>query len=430
MDHAITSLDSPLPTPRTTAPQNQPHHYTQQKMTQASNFLLAQAPSPQRSESATMNQDIQSTTPRSNDERPDTPSSNPQAPFPATNGHNPSTCGPKSDPEAEDVTQGAISRSSIFQGLSRFLHNVLVLGALQARERFEDEEVADGEKGDDVNSATEASAHVASSGDHVSDVTAVEGKIDETDLKGGIEESLPSEATGAKPSLPVSSKSSDDTTSNQQDTSESIERPDGTIIEQMPVVLETNLNPHITTNPNPQPDPLPPVAPQEPPYQPPTTTTQPLFQSFCNHSIFPEETESIDFEDLVHISSSADHCPARSSPSSQTSSPGSKMQHFDPDGFKKTHEAITGRYFRKLSPGTVSTESTEAVYQSYDPPLQTVAATRKPTFVQNLVRRISHQPMVVEDVGGVEENMVGNYGEEMEEDALAPFNRLERKVSV
>ncbi|KAL8998944.1 MAG: hypothetical protein Q9188_006002, partial [Gyalolechia gomerana] len=101
--------------------------------------------------------------------------------------------------ETGDVAKGAIFGPSIFQGLSHLLHTCLVLGALDARDKFLGTSAPVEEGSDSVDAASESNDQNTPSSELESDYTDTtggvtipdssgEGQID--NIKGAAEETL------------------------------------------------------------------------------------------------------------------------------------------------------------------------------------------------------------------------------------------------
>ncbi|KAL8715698.1 MAG: hypothetical protein Q9225_006305 [Loekoesia sp. 1 TL-2023] len=354
--------------------------------------------------------------------------------------------------ETEDVAKGAFSGLSIFQGLSHLLHSVLVLGALDARDRFQDASAQVQNQSDDIDAASEAPNQLASSDEQATNGVSTSGGISmahvsEENANGGLSEtgeipwrevdtvaldgSISSEESGSQHDLYLPSK--------LQESVESTVSPDGTNTGQKPMNLQMPADQGIGTNNRPQPESVLAQASQGQSCQQ-IYDTQPLFQSFSRPSVSSikqeaDEAESIEFSDLRKATSTDEAlnhgrgssiCSTHSSDAGSNDSGSSKPVRSR--WLKTARKVITGQYHRKSPLHTALKKISKSTYKVSDPPIQTVTAARKPTIVQNFIRRTSHQPTVVEE-SEYDEDTSGETYYELDEDALAPFNKLEKEIS-
>ncbi|KAL8940241.1 MAG: hypothetical protein Q9211_002371 [Gyalolechia sp. 1 TL-2023] len=339
-------------------------------------------------------------------------------------------------PGTDDVAKGGIPGSSLFQGLSHLLHTCLVLGALNARDKFLGALAAIKEDSDNFDAVNELTDHKASCSEVESDYTDTTDGVttpslsreNQTAYINGISEGTLSEAAsdGDDTKEKPESRANYPLAWNARDPLHSLAHPDGPLIEQIPVHSGLHRDPSIDTGDQPQPQAIQAEASRGQTYQD-TTRPQPLFPSFTKpHLPSPpqgtDESASQNFDNLSRVSRNLPPSSLDTESSSSSDDPADKAP--SPPTRSKwlctPRKVITGEYRREpVQIPETRYEAYHTPYQHVDPPVRTVSAARKPTIIQSLVRRKSYQSTMV--IGEVDtDGAVGETYSELEEAALAP----------
>ncbi|KAI4267403.1 MAG: hypothetical protein L6R35_006851 [Caloplaca aegaea] len=170
---------------------------------------------------------------------------------------------------------------------------------------------------------------------------------------------------------------------------------------------------------------------------------EPLFQSFGRPSSMQEDIEdvqSINYDDLFNPNdddipsneyNSEDRTIYFSCDESEDDLPESQIKPGRTTRSKSMRKVVKGDYHRKKSPQAKRADRRSDWIIVDQLPVQTLAATRKPTVVPSLIRQVSHQPTISDGLksgSGLLSSTVNAAGD-TDYDALAPFNRLERQPS-
>lgn len=346
--------------------------------------------------------------------------------------------------ESQDVPNNEYPGSFILRGLGEFLYSVLLLGALDAKERYLAASSQTNGDDDDIDTVSQCSDGTGIGGDESSEVSASMAAIA---MEVESDSTIPSELEdsslrGAYEVVSVIYSDSDENICPSLDgnpflhdaagDSESKIDADGRITEVLPVSLAMSADtpsprtgyPDLTATPTPSGN----THGSEI-----RSTAQPLFHSFARPSIYPTETSieqvtSVNYDDLqtpTNDTSQGGGSPSSQLPygmsDSETENEETESIH-KPKGFrlmKSARKFLKGQYYRNKSPVTARTREFPKLMNTEDPPIQAVAA-RKPMIVQSPVRQHSFQPMMFDATES------GDYdGEGDEEDEfLPPFNRL------
>ena len=348
-------------------------------------------------------------------------------------------------PGAEGVLEDAFSGPSVFQGLSQLVHSLLVLGALHARNTFEDghedendDFVAPSQSSDQPNSGDDETPNgvsalggsdpiTVSEDPHNGDVFFMAAEFFRQEDEEVAFDSLgASDGSGSQQALQSPSHNEDaqiSTLSSHIVVAEPLLEDSRTYAEPENRIDEVPLSDTLEEKPN------------QGKRSESTSGVEPLFQSFSRPSVAimaeaTDEGQSIDFEDLGNLASVEGtaflgHEEVRSDRSSNSSTT-------EPDGstsgksagskwLKTARKIVVGKLYRKRSPQDSPEEEGNGIH---DPPIRNVTAAQKPTIVRNLIRRVSHQPSVVGDAES-DGSSLGDMDCRLTEDALAPFNKLE-----
>ncbi|KAI4157014.1 MAG: hypothetical protein L6R39_000830 [Caloplaca ligustica] len=305
-------------------------------------------------------------------------------------------------PKAEHTARDVLPESSAFWALGRLLHSILVLGALDARNRYGG-----------------ASSQIGEDNHHPEPVNA---SCDGTEMTPGPVKAVDSDHIST---ISLSSQRSFEATVHQ----------DGIATEEMPVYLRASADANIGISVSSQPRSVLPNDFQGPDIET-ATGAQPLFQSFARPSVTPagtEETQSLHYDDLAALTD--DHNAGNGHANSGTSQRSSDLESEDEttsitSGDRRSNVArtvITGKYHRKSSPLEGCSRAPLTTNKASVPPIHTVTAARKPTLAWSPVRQASFQVTISDETEPEDATTDGT--SDVERDALPPFNKLERKDS-
>lgn len=364
----------------------------------------------------------------------------------AANPSNTSSSGPAGDSVAEGIAEDGFLGFSNFRGLGQLLHNVLVLGAIDAKEKFQDTSTQTGGDDGDLDARSEASDDTFPAGDE----TAIEGSGSKIamELDGDSIISPPIDATeaareaaykvvsgghfgGDENALDHEAQLTCDT---RKDTKSELEA-DGTTTEEMPANLEkasfmTVANPDYL---QPKSQHLEPSYRQ---YQDDCSHGQPLFGSFSRPSVSPilvspNEIQSIQYDDLPRGSMEDDNW-SKGSGSKDRSWHSSNVESEDEavstelmSNCSQAQKAIEGHYYRTNTRAIVRTNRPSNSIGADDPRIQNMTAARKPVVVRSYVRHHSDQPIMFD--GNEPDGKLLCAPADGDNDFLAPFNKLERE---
>ncbi|KAI4173837.1 MAG: hypothetical protein LQ346_008332 [Caloplaca aetnensis] len=359
-----------------------------------------------------------------------------------------STMQSSAEAEAQEILGDRNPGSSIFRGLGQLLHSVLLLGALDAKGRYLDDSTETDDAGDYIDTVGQSFNWTRIGGYKSNDAA--------TETKGENEGTDTPEAADPAASESYEAVAADYLDSNDHLYIKTDGTPlpqgavdefdikidaDGGVTEEMPVdsvnsadTQSTGLDPPEALSA--------PGLPRQPEDHEGDSSAQPLFQSFARPAIYPaatgvEDAPSVDYDELQPPT--GDTNGSIGSPSSQSvcdlseaepedEATSTKLESKSSKLTNTARKLLTGRYHRKISPWKVQTRGSPKPMNADDPPLQTVAAARKPIIVQSPVRQHSYKPMMSD--GTESEDLFDGGERDEEDDFLAPFNRLERKASL
>ncbi|KAL8926565.1 MAG: hypothetical protein Q9208_002892 [Pyrenodesmia sp. 3 TL-2023] len=401
-------------------------------MGQASDYLFAPLPLRQSSEAEMPNQECQT-------DRDSLPSEQSQSARPALPSFE--------EAEAQDVRNDEYPGSFIFRGLGELLRSVLLLGALDAKDRYLDASMQTDGADDDMDTVSQYSDGTCIRGDVTSEVSAsmpavaVEGESDSTNPSAAEDPSR----LGAHEVASVVYLDSDlgispmvDGIILPHDAAAYFETEidtDDKLIEEMLVNLARSTDTQFPRPGYPEPT-FTPTPPQHTRKSEDHSSALPLFQSFARPSIYPAEMSAGEAPSITYdeLQAPADEGHESIGSPSRLSLHDMSDPEIDDEETTTIHKSKglrlmktarkfhKGQYHQKKSPVTVGAAK---LMNADDPPIRTVAGARKPMIVQSPVRQHSYRPMMVDATESEDELGGGESGED--DEFLAPFNRLEKK---